>query len=255
MQQSTILLLEELAANAWPPLTVQHVDGWRLRASEGVHGRANSVWPNGDGGTLPLAEKLAAVEAFYQRHGLPPRYQMAPAAQPADLDQQLAEKGYELYEPVEVQTAVLPTLLTQTHTTPAYPATLTPAPSDDWLTFDNLHHAHTPHQAHIRGQIMGRIGPAAAFAAVHDNDRILGIGLGVCERGWLGIFNMLTDPEARRMGVATAVLHHLATWATTHHATHAYLQVVATNRPAQALYARATFTHAYTYHYRLKRPL
>lgn len=251
MNLFTILLLEELAANAWPPLTAQHLDGWRLRASEGVHGRANSVWPNGNHSTLPLAEKLAEVEAFYQRHGLPPRYQIAPTMQPADLDQLLAERGYDLYEPVEVQTAVLPTLLN--HTSSTYQATITPTPSEEWLTFDNLHHAHTPHQAHIRSQIMRHIGPAAAFAAVHDNGRILGIGLGVCERGWLGIFNMLTDAEERRKGVGTAVLHHLATWATHHHATHAYLQVVATNRPAQALYARASFTYAYSYHYRLKR--
>ena len=252
MEQSTILLLEELAANAWPPLITQHLDGWRLRASEGVHGRANSVWPNADHGTLPLAEKLAEAEAFYQRRDLPPRYQIAPTMQPADLDHKLAERGYELYEPVEVQTAVLPTLLAQTNS--PYTATITPASSEEWLTFDNHHHAHTPHQAHIRTQIMRHIGPAAAFAAVHDNNgRFLGIGLGVCERGWLGIFNMLTDPEVRRMGVGTAVLHHLATWATHHHATHAYLQVVATNRPAQALYARAGFTYAYSYHYRLKR--
>lgn len=253
MNPQTILLLEELAANAWPPLITQHLDGWRLRASEGVHGRANSVWPNDDGSTLPLAAKLAEVEAFYQRRGLPPRYQMAPAMQPADLDQRLAEQGYELYEPVEVQTAVLSTLLAQT--TSPYAATITPTPSDEWLAFDNHHHAHTPHQAHIRGQIMRRIGPAAAFAAVEENGRFLGIGLGVCERGWLGIFNMLTDAAERRRGVGTAVLHHLATWATHHHATHAYLQVVATNRPAQALYARASFTHAYSYHYRLKRHL
>lgn len=252
MEQSTILLLEELAANAWPPLITQHLDGWRLRASEGVHGRANSVWPNADHGTLPLAEKLAEAEAFYQRRDLPPRYQIAPTMQPAELDQHLAERGYELYEPVEVQTAVLPTLLAQTNS--PYTATITPASSEEWLTFDNHHHAHTPHQAHIRGQIMRHIGPAAAFAAVHDDDgRILGIGLGVCERGWLGIFNMLTDLEERRKGVGTAVLHHLATWATHHQATHAYLQVVATNRPAQALYARAGFTYAYSYHYRLKR--
>lgn len=251
MNHPTILLLEELAANAWPPLITQHLDGWRLRASQGVHGRANSVWPNDDNGTLPLAEKLAEVEAFYQRRGLPARYQIAPTMQPANLDQLLAERGYELYEPVEVQTAVLPTLLSQTSST--YQATITSITSDDWLAFDNHNHAHTPHQAHIRQQIMRCIGPAAAFAAVHRDGQIVGIGLGVCERGWLGIFNMLTDPEQRRLGVGTAVLHHLAIWASQHHATHAYLQVVASNQPAQALYARAGFTYAYSYHYRLQR--
>ena len=57
-----ILLIETLAANAWPPERSVILDGWRLRSAGGITRRANSVWPNADTGTASLEDKLAAVE-------------------------------------------------------------------------------------------------------------------------------------------------------------------------------------------------
>lgn len=251
MMSSLTQLLEEIAANAWPPLRVQHLAGWRLRFSEGVHSRANSVWPNEDSGHLSLAEKLATVETFYHRYGLPARYQISPASQPASLDSVLEARGYTLYEPVEVQTAVLSATLSQTTST--HSVTIESTLPTDWLDFDVRISQRQPHPAAIRRQIMSYIAPQAAFAAVRQGDDIVGIGLGVYERGWLGIFNMLTDSQRRGEGIGTAVLHALAEWGQQQGATQAYLQVVAANSPAQSLYQHAGFKKAYTYHYRQQR--
>jgi len=67
------LCLERLALSAWPALEDVDYDGWRLRAAQGYTGRANAVTPLTHGG-LPVAEKIAYVEAWYaarQLHSMP----------------------------------------------------------------------------------------------------------------------------------------------------------------------------------------
>ena len=78
------------------------------------------------------------------------------------------------------------------------------------------------------------------------------VGMGVIEAGWLGIFSMATLPAFRRRGAARAILRTLAVWAQLYDAQYAYLQVMAHNTVAQALYAGAGFVTAYGYHYRVK---
>lgn len=65
---------------------------------------------------------------------------------------------------------------------------------------------------------------------------------------------MGTRPEFRRRGAATATLHALATWGGEQGAERAYLQVMAENLPATAVYARAEFERLYHYHYRERGP-
>ena len=240
--------LEELAANAWPADIIQVIDGWRLRYTGNVHRRVNSVWPNVNNGRSPLTHKLELVEAFYQRHHAPARYQICPAAQPSNLDRVLAERGYIIDAPTNVQTAVLSTILN--HTTAIYPATINTHFDEDWFNFDVTAAQRNPHTTTVRRGIMQRIGPQAAYALVHLDGQIVGIGLGVVERGWLGVFNMRTHEDYRKRGVATAVLHHLAQWGKTEGATNIYLQVEQNNLTAQRLYEQAGFATLYGYHYR-----
>lgn len=248
MSTDHIHLLEELAANAWPAEIIQVVDGWRLRYTGNVHRRVNSVWPNEDNGRYPLSTKLELVEAFYQQRQAPARFQICPAALPAPLDEVLAERGYVIDAPTHVQTAALPPILH--HTTATYPATLSPSFDEAWFAFDVASAQRSPHAAGVRRGIMQRIGPLAAYVTVPLDEQIVGIGLGVVERGWLGLFNMRTHVAYRRQGIATAVIHHLAHWGQLEGASHIYLQVEQDNPVAQRLYEKVGFTTLYAYHYR-----
>ncbi|MFH9108744.1 hypothetical protein ACH4LN_19045 [Streptomyces albus] len=60
---------------------------------------------------------------------------------------------------------------------------------------------------------------------------------------------MLSPLLCSRQGPATR-----ARWARAQHIPGLYLQVSRTNHAARAPYARAGFTHAYSYHYRLRGP-
>jgi ribosomal protein S18 acetylase RimI-like enzyme len=250
MSTDQIRYLEELAANAWPAEIIQVIDGWRLRYTGNVHRRVNSVWPNEAGGRSALPTKLQLVEDFYQRHHAPAIYQICPAAQPTNLDEVLAERGYVIDAPTNVQTADLPTILQNTAAT--YPVTINTTLDETWFAFDIAAAQRSPHSAHVRRGIMQRIGPQAAYVTVRLDEQIVGIGLGVVERGWLGVFSMRTHGDYRRRGVATAVLHYLAHWGQTEGALHIYLQVEQDNVNAQRLYESVGFRTFYAYHYRHK---
>jgi ribosomal protein S18 acetylase RimI-like enzyme len=250
MSDEQIHFLEELAANAWPAEIIQVVDGWRLRYTSDVHRRVNSAWPNDDNGRSSLSTKLTLVEAFYQRHNAPARYQISPAAQPAPLDDVLAERGYVIDAPTNVQTADIAPILQ--HTSAIYPATINSNFDEAWFAFDVQAAQRSAHVTNVRRGIMQRIGPQAAYVSIQLDEQIVGIGLGVVERGWLGVFGMRTHGEYRRRGVATAVLHHLTQWGQSQGATHAYLQVEQDNPKAQRLYEKVGFQTLYAYHYRQK---
>ena len=121
--------LEAVAYEFWRAPEVEELDGWRLRFGYGITGRANSVWPNGEG-TLPLDEKIDRAEAWYRERGLATLFQLTAAARPAGLDAALARRGYELRgAPVSVETASLDDVLART----SGDAELTRHADDAWL--------------------------------------------------------------------------------------------------------------------------
>lgn len=251
---SAILALERRAFHAWPAADVQDVDGWRLRHTSGVTRRANSVWPNETGYTLPLARKLALVEAYYAERGLPARYQLCSAAQPNDLDAILEQRGYSADARTAVQVAGIAPVLAAT-TDRAAPVDLTATPSAAWFAAYCAAEEVDQGTAEVRRGILERIAPQTAYALLRVAGRPVATGLGVVEDGWLGIFSMATITSERRRGAASAVLQALAAWGQRQEAHTLYLQVMHNNGPALRLYERVGFVPLYDYHYRELRPV
>ena len=243
--------VEELAANAWPASIVQIVDGWRLRATPGIDARrSNSVLPTGGSSAIDLDDKLALVDAFYAARELPVRFQMSPAAVPADLDELLAERGLGIEAPVDVMVADLAEV--DASATGGTAVEISDEPEDVWLD-TMLGITARGERWLLRSAVLDRIGPSARYAWVPDGDRAIAVGMGVVERGWLGIFSMATVPDRRRRGHARSVLHALAEFGLTAGATRAYLQTERGNATSHALYEGAGFRTAYGYHYRTRR--
>ncbi len=252
--------LETFAANAWPAAEVAALAGWRLRYTAGVTRRANSVWPNGATGELEVAEKLLAAEAFYRARKLPTRYQISPAAQPLDLDDQLAARGYTAVARTAVQVAPITTLLAKTPPLRQYPTfaiEVAETFDEEWFAAYMDFAEEDAAGFAIRREILQRIGASTGFALLQIDDQPAAVGLGVVEAGWLGIFCMGTAPAFRRRGAARTILRTLAIWAQMQDADHAYLQVMDKNSAARPLYAGIGFQTLYHYHYREQpsRPL
>ena len=250
-----MLPVEELAARAWPAAETLRVDGWLLRHTPSLaRRRSNSALPVG-GGADPQV-----VEDFYASRAARARVQVSPAEAHTGLDVELARLGWAREGETDVLVAGIGEVLTHTRSrrTSVLPrvdgerstldeVAVLERPEPEWVTAWTACDARPDADAHAR-DVFARIEPEAAFALAADG---LGVGVAVCERGWVGLFSVATAAGARRRGVAGAVVHALARWAADRGAKNAYLQVEADNPGAHAFWARAGFVRSHGYHYRV----
>jgi GNAT superfamily N-acetyltransferase len=211
-----------------------------LRASvELPFRRCNCAIPLAGAGPAPLDE----IEAFYSSRALPPRVQVTTAT-PRALDDALAARGYEIEAPVDVLVATLDVTATGN-----VECEVTRPLDAAWAElYAALHDGDERVAAY--GRMLAQIGPAAFAVTALVEGAPAGMGFGVVERGWCGIFGMTTLPDARRRGVATAVLSTVGRVARDLDASTFYLQVERDNGAARALYEGVAFAYEYGYHYR-----
>jgi ribosomal protein S18 acetylase RimI-like enzyme len=235
---------EEHLMNAWPSLRTVMCDGWVFREALGYTKRANSaaaLSANGDfAGTLSLAER------FYRSTGNPAIFRLSPLAGTGP-DRLLAARGYRVVEETIVMTMPL------CDATPRDACvTLSPHCTPEWENGYADAHALQPEQRRAHRAILDRIAPLpTAFAIVHDGDRAVAFGLGVIDRGALGLFDIVTVPGARRQGAARRLVQQLLRWGMESDAHAAWLGVIGDNERAKPLYAQLGFRELYRYHYRV----
>ena len=73
------------------------------------------------------------------------------------------------------------------------------------------------------------------------------------DRGWLSVYEIVTDPDFRQQGIGTQLMLHLLKWGKDRGAQSAYLQVMTENAPALRLYQKLGFREQYRYWY-LQKP-
>ncbi|MGI8868519.1 MAG: GNAT family N-acetyltransferase [Mycobacteriales bacterium] len=239
-----ILELERIAALGWPAPEIERLGGWLLRAGDGWTGRANSVLPLADPGR-PLIDAIGAVRAWYAARGLPARFAVPlPAAAP--LDHVLQREGFT----AERETAVLTARLV-TAAVPDLPAGVrlesADRPSDRWLGAAYGDPARLPPVA--RSILAGAARPV--FITLVGAGTVLAHARAVADEGWLGITALSVRQQDRRRGLASALLLWLHRWGLENGAAAAYLQVLADNAPARALYRRSGYQLHHTYRYRV----
>lgn len=250
VEPALVLEVEERAFRAWPAAEVEDLDGWRLRFNAGVTGRANSVWPNVVTGSRPLVERLDCVETAYRSRGLPPKFQVCPAACPSDLDAALTERGYgPEAAAASVSGASVDQVLGRIEES-GQVVTLAERISEAWFAVYASAEAFPPEQALVRRRIIERIAERTAFVLAVRDGAAASVALGVVDGDWLGVFCVSTLPEYRRQGLARATLRALLQWGAARGATRTYLQVMEENSVARRLYGSAGYVPIYRYHYR-----
>lgn len=235
--------LEERALNAWPALQSLIVDGWIVRLSDGYTKRANSV--NAWAPRAPLERVLGQATALYASCGLPTTVRLTPLA-PDGTDELLAALGFTRLDETIVMTSCLATSsAVDAHVT--FHASPVEAWSNGFAEANRIPSLHR--QTHDR--MLAAIAQPVTFASISEGGEALGWGLAAIERDYVGLFDIATAANARRRGIARRLVSSLLAFASGHGATSAYLQVVATNDPAIALYRSLGFAEAYRYHYRV----
>ncbi|MGY1737170.1 GNAT family N-acetyltransferase [Geodermatophilus sp. SYSU D00684] len=94
--------------------------------------------------------------------------------------------------------------------------------------------------------------PVVVFAAVRPEPGAVPVAVarGVVTDGWLGVGAVTVAEDARRRGLATAVMAAVTRWGADRGARWVYLQVTASNAAARGLYRRAGYVEHHRYHYR-----
>lgn len=245
--------IEEASLNAWPAVQEILLDGWLLRFAGGYTKRSNSVtalYP----GTLDVEAKIDACEAHYAARDLPTIFRITPFADPEDLDERLAHRGYREIDPTLVLGIDLERWLEASGEGGPSPSMLRSQPLDDWQELYEafagklLPRVHTTLVTSIpvRGALRLKLG------CLEHAGRLVSCGIGVIEEPYLGLFSLITDPVLRRRGYGRATVDGLLGWGMTEGARFAYLQVEADNEPARRLYDRVGFCELYRYWYRVK---
>ena len=235
--------LEERCFNAWPALRTLLVDGWVLRLSDGHTRRANSATPF-HASLRPVGETLDMVEATFRGAGLAPVVRVTPLASDA-IRAELARRGWVEDDPTGVFVADQPPPFG------ALPggvsARLDAALSEDWLGPAMVAYGQGESAARALRRTLPLIVPPHVYATLTLDGAPVAFGLAVAERGMVGLYDLVVDPSARRLGLGRALVETLWRWGAEQGAGRAYLQVRVANPAARALYAGMGMAEVYRY--------
>lgn len=246
----SIKTIEDLSLNAWPSHQMQVYDGWILRFSHFYTHRTNCVEPIG-ASILPLEEKVPYCESIYRHWKSPCIFKISPITDP-DLDTMLTKRGYHIEHEVNVMAA---SLLEHSAFCPAkFPGLIVKDRVDnDWLDglfrlkrmADPVHHRIVP-------AMYAAIPMDEIVVSVVRDGRVAATGLGILDRGYVGVYAIHVAEEYRQQGLARGIVSTILSEGRRRGASMAYLQVVADNGPAKRLYRSLGFFHNYSCYFRVK---
>ena len=265
-----IKLIEEISLNAWPSHKIELYDGWLIRFSHNYTHRTNSVTQVGSS-LIPVEEKIAYCEKIYENYHTPSIFKISPLLDPS-FDKLLSDRGYEIQHTTEVMTMDF----SDFHSWPSvsaeyeyygrnsglpsfvvYPGEiivqLQDRITDEWITsLFRLNGTTNPTLRRIVPSMFKAIPKETIVASIEIDGRMVASGLGIMDRGHVGLYAIYVDASCRHKNFARAICSTILDEARKKNATKAYLQVVQGNTYAKHLYSTLGFHDLYTYWFRVK---
>ncbi|WP_230202593.1 GNAT family N-acetyltransferase [Paenibacillus ihumii] len=100
--------------------------------------------------------------------------------------------------------------------------------------------------------MLNNIRTTKGFISLYYEEQVIACGLGVIEREYIGLYDIVTDPDYRNRGFGEQMILNLLKWGKENGAKYSYLAVVLNNEPALRLYSRIGYSEIYKYWYRVK---
>jgi ribosomal protein S18 acetylase RimI-like enzyme len=242
---SLIIGLESRLLNAWPSFDYQTYDGWILRLANGYSKRANSATPFLPNATLD-DELIDYMIARFVEANVRPTFRLNGLEAP-NADETLKQRGFKEIEP----THVLAASIQQGDCELDPEVALEPQVSKRWVRAAAESYGGDKADDETLMRIVSRIRAKAAFATLSLDDRPVAWGLGVVERGYVGLYDIVVAPDLRGIGLGRRVVSSLMAWGCGQGAHTAYLQVREENEIARSLYGALGFQTAYRYTHRV----
>ena len=243
---SLVLELESRLVNAWPSFETQLCGGWLMRFARGYSKRANSATPMLPGASLD-DRLIDHMVAQFLKQNVRPTFRLT-GIEDAEVDARLEARGFEATEPTfgmlcdvggdwEVDASV----------------TLEEEVSRRWVRETAASYGGDKADDSILIEIVSRIRQPHVFASLDLDGTNVAWGLGVAERGYVGLYDIVVSPDLRGLGLGRQVVTSLIAWGKGQGAAEAYLQVREENEVARSLYASLGFRDAYRYTHRIMR--
>ena len=246
-----ITFLEELQYNAFPALQTLLYDGWTLRFGGNFTYRvncANPVYP----GSLPPEEKLDHVEKTYADSGLDACILKLHegVSDAGTLDTLLSERGYAEERRGNI---FLCDLKDFCHTGRSE-VLVDSAVEGEWLRdFLDMNGTTRPAVRAAAEKMLQNIAVPVLAASVRLDGKTVACGLGVCERGYVGLYDIYVDTAYRRRGLGADLCAGIMSVGRELGCDTAYLQVLSDNAPARTLYRSLGYREDYEYWFRVRR--
>lgn len=242
-----IKTIEDLSLNAWPSYQIELYDGWILRFSHFYTHRTNSVEQFGTS-SLTWREKIPHCEAVYQRWGTPAIFKISPLVS-KDFDYILENRNYEIQHTTNVMVLNLEDAILDA---PIDDVVISRTIEREWIdsllalngTTNAIHKAIVP-------TMYNAIAKDTICVFIKSQGEIIGTGLGILDRDYVGLYAIHVREGYRKKGMARALCTCILKEAIKRGAKKAYLQVVDGNEPACLLYQSLGFQNLYTYWFRV----
>jgi hypothetical protein len=240
-------IIEELNLNNWQPLSTLLYDGWVLRFSNGYTKRANSINPI-HYSTYDLNEKIEECEKIYSNKDLLTTFKITPFVKPENLDDILEEKDYFLIDSTSVQTMDLERIIEPTLHSVKLDANI----NVEWINhFCRLNNVEEKNK-NTMVQMLSNIVTKKCFISLYYQGDVIACGLGVIEREYIGLYDIVTDSNFRNRGFGEQLILNLLKWGKENGAKYSYLAVLLKNDTALRLYSKIGYSEIYKYWYRVK---
>lgn len=244
-----IKTIEDLSLNAWPSHQMELYDGWILRFSHFYTHRTNSVEQFGIS-SLSWREKITHCEAVYKRWGTPTIFKISPLVS-KDFDYILENRNYEIQHMTDVMVLDLECVALDT---PIDEVLISPTIEREWIdSLLELNGTTNPIHKSIVPTMYNAIARDTVCVSIRRAGKIIGTGLGILDRDFVGIYAIHVDEAYRKQGLARALCTCILKEGIKHGAKKAYLQVVEGNIPALSLYQSMGFETLYTYWFRVSQ--
>lgn len=252
MNPAEISFYEELQSNAFPALQTLMYDGWSVRFGGGFTYRvncANPMYPE----HLSPETKIPYVEKLYRESGLSmaifKMHDGMEKNQLAACQSLLDEAGYTTERDGNIFVCGLAGFDRQPRVQVDVAGTMSDAWLDGFLTMNGTSAA----QRDAAAAMLKNIACPIAAASIWENGKMVACGLGVIERGHVGLYDIYVDASCRRRGLGADICTAIMQSGKAQGCDTAYLQVLSDNFGARELYRGLGYGETYEYWFRIKR--
>jgi GNAT superfamily N-acetyltransferase len=251
MQNQDLLqykLLEFAAFSAWPAKEQFERSGIVYRISSGYTKRANSANIIGNINSS-YTQLIENTEQLFADKELPCVFRTLSFSPQLELEQHLKAKQYQN---VNLSCVLSKKLQVATHQLMSDQTKIEVLTISEWFEcFCTLNKQDNKlMQGHL--DILLRIKDPCCAMVLRVKSEVVACVLGVIHEDLLGVFDLYSAEHVRGKGYASMLIQAICKWAWQQGATQSYLQVLASNKSALALYEHLDYQHCYQYSYWIK---